>query len=317
MDRKNDLIYVIIVTYNAMKWIDKCFQSLRDSNVHVHTVVVDNCSKDDTIAYIEKVYPEVHLIKNSKNRGFGQANNQGIEYAYNNGATHFFLLNQDAWIHNDTIEKLVDVQNKYDLALASPIHLNGNGDNFDYNYFVYTVVSEINRSFVADTMLGHIKPYYTCFKINAAAWMLSRRCIEIIGGFDPIFFHYGEDWNYCQRLKYHNESCAFVPGAFIHHDRERQGNMAFYKKSTVISELLFRYTDVNSSPFKLTKSKMKMHFVHSYFFFYYLVHFQFKSSIDLVRSYMDFIRKLPQISNSIEKNRKEAPSWLHLAKREM
>lgn len=312
MEKMSCSVYVIIVTFNAMKWIDKCFQSLKESSIKVNTVVVDNCSKDETVTYLENNYPNVYIIKNKLNKGFGQANNQGIEYAYKQGATHFFLLNQDAWIQKDTIRKLVDVQNQFDIALVSPIHLNGLGDNYDYSYFVKTVVTECNRTYVADMMLDRMKPYYTCFKINAAAWMLSRRCIKKIGGFDPIYFHYGEDGNYCQRLKYHKELCAFVPGAYIHHDRERQGNMAVYNKNLAVMELLFQYTDVNCSPLKPTKEKTKIHCNHLYSFFKYLFHFQFDNLKNLLRGQAEFLSKLPRISKSIYKNRTEGPSWLNL-----
>ena len=204
-------VYIIIVTYNAMKWIDKCLNSIGQSNVKAEVVVVDNCSKDETLQFIKQKYPSVHIIENNENRGFGQANNQGIEYAYKQGGTHFFLLNQDAYLHEDTIEKLVAVQDKYDIALVSPIHLNGPGDMLDYRYYQKVIRNEDNIHYVSDVIFGNQKDYYPVFKITAAAWMLSRRCVEQIGGFDPIYFHYGEDGNYCQRLKYHKEQCVFVP----------------------------------------------------------------------------------------------------------
>ena len=182
-------VHCIIVSYNAMNWIDKCLESLRASSVKIYPVVVDNNSKDETVSHITNNYSEVHLIVNEKNRGFGQANNQGIEYAYKHGATHFFLLNQDTWVHEDAIEKLVEVQEKYHIALVSPIHLNGKGHLLDYSYFVKIVIEELNREYVSDLIIGEIKPYYTVFSINAAAWMLSRKTIERIGGFDPIYFH--------------------------------------------------------------------------------------------------------------------------------
>ena len=81
-------VYCIIVTYNAMKWLDKCLGSLRESTIPIHPVIIDN-SSDETVEYISTNYPEVHIIINDINRGFGQANNQGIEYAYKQGATHF------------------------------------------------------------------------------------------------------------------------------------------------------------------------------------------------------------------------------------
>ena len=184
----NDVrVYCIIVTYNAMKWIDKCLASLRTSSIKVLPVIIDNCSTDESVDYITTNYPEAHLILNKKNKGFGQANNQGIEYAYKQGATHFFLLNQDVWVNRDTIKNIIEVQNKYNLAIASPIHFNGKGNLLDRNYFVYTVMNTQNIEFVSDLILKSLKPYYLATRINAAAWMLPRKTIIEIGGFDPLF----------------------------------------------------------------------------------------------------------------------------------
>lgn len=69
-----------------------------------------------------------------------------------------------------------------------------------------------------------IKPKPKLFRapfVNAAAWLLPVSTINTIGGFDPIFFHYGEDNNYCQRILYHNLKIGVVLGTFIRHDREK------------------------------------------------------------------------------------------------
>lgn len=85
----NPKIYFIIVTYNAMKWAEKCFSSLRNSSIPVHTIVVDNGSIDGTQDYIKSQFPDVELIQSAENLGFGKANNIGIEKAYKNGADFF------------------------------------------------------------------------------------------------------------------------------------------------------------------------------------------------------------------------------------
>lgn len=306
-------VFCIIVTYNAMKWVDKCFSSLRESSVPIYPVVVDNCSKDETVEYIRNHYPEAYIIVNSVNRGFGQANNQGIEYAYKEGGTHFFLLNQDAWIHPDTVEKLVFVQDKYQIALVSPIHLNGPGTNYDYSFYRKIIVDEDNITYVSDLCLNSLKDYYPVFKINAAAWMLSRKAIENIGGFDPIYFHYGEDGNYCQRLHYHNEQCVFVPNSYIHHDRIRQGNMTVYKKQSTIMWFLFNYCDVNTPFFKPTRAKLIMHLYNLKTLFVLLFTFKIKELCDFVSAHFEFLFKLPQVKTSISNNKKLKANWLDLS----
>lgn len=309
----NDVrVYCIIVTYNAMKWIDKCLASLRTSSIKVLPVIIDNCSTDESVDYITTNYPEAHLILNKKNKGFGQANNQGIEYAYKQGATHFFLLNQDAWVHNNTIEKLVQVQDSNNFYIVSPIHLNGKGDSLDNNFFSNIVHAEHNLEFVSDLILNTTKPFYKVSQINAAAWLLSKNTIENIGGFDPIFFHYGEDGNYCQRVKYHNGDIVFVPESFINHDRLFFGNQKVYNERRIISELLYHNANINYSLPIINVNVILLHFKNLKRIFNLLVRFKFKELNDILKSYFIVFLKIPEIFYSKKKNKIVGPTWLNL-----
>lgn len=309
---ENVKVYCIIVTYNAMKWVDKCLGSLRNSSLKLYPVIIDNCSNDETVEYIKENYPEAYLIANSDNRGFGQANNQGIEYAYKSGGTHFFLLNQDAWVHTDTASRLVEVQDKYGIAIASPIHLNGAGNLLDFNYFSYSVLNNSNIDYVSDLILSNLRDYYAVSKINAAAWMLTKRIIERVGGFDPIFFHYGEDNNYCQRVIYNKEIVAFVTGAFIHHDRERKGNFNVFKKNAVIAKLLNEYADINKNIGRITKTRVKIHLANFKLAVSLLLKLKLSDFNGLLTSYITFIRKFSRIRYSRRINKVHSHNWLKL-----
>jgi GT2 family glycosyltransferase len=61
-------IYVIIVTYNAMKWAEKCFSSLKSSSVPVTCIVIDNGSTDGTQHFIQTHFPEIDFIQSEKSR---------------------------------------------------------------------------------------------------------------------------------------------------------------------------------------------------------------------------------------------------------
>ena len=102
-------LLVVIVTYNAMRWAERCFDSLRKSTVVPEVFVVDNGSTDGTQEYIKKNYPEVMFQQSNENLGFGKANNLGFQYALNKGYDYVYLLNQDAWIFPETLGGLVNV----------------------------------------------------------------------------------------------------------------------------------------------------------------------------------------------------------------
>lgn len=230
---KNPKIYFIIVTYNATKWVEKCFSSLRNSSVPLHTIVVDNGSSDGTQDFIKTHFPEVELIESKENLGFGKANNLGIEKAYKNGADFFYLMNQDAWIYEDSLEKLLQIYENYDkkeeIGILSPMHLDGSEKKLDIfldKYIAQNFENRIISDFVCDT----VKSFYEINFINAAHWFLPKETIEKIGGFNPYFFHYGEDNEYVNRLHFHGKKILLVPASKVIHDGKQILSKVDYNK---------------------------------------------------------------------------------------
>jgi GT2 family glycosyltransferase len=162
---------IVIVTHNAMQWIDRCLQSIGNFPV----VVVDNASSDETVAHIQSNYPDVSLLPQESNFGFGKGNNRGIAYALKNGAQQVFLLNQDAYLVDACLENLITTQkNNPDYGILSPIHLNGKGDLLDKNFSHY-VCFEANSHFYSDYVLDNPKQeVYEVPFVNAAGWLLSK-----------------------------------------------------------------------------------------------------------------------------------------------
>ena len=114
-------IYCVIVTYNGMQWMERCLSSLVQSTHPIIPVIIDNGSTDGTREYIETHYPQIPLMAQKTNLGFGQANNVGIRYSLSNGADYVLLLNQDAWIEKDMIDCLLSFAD--DNSLISPLHI--------------------------------------------------------------------------------------------------------------------------------------------------------------------------------------------------
>ena len=212
-------VYIIIVTYNGMQWLDKCLKSCIDYSI----VIVDNASTDDTVSFIESNYPNINLFKQTKNLGFGQANNIGIRYALDKGAEHVFLLNQDAYLVNSVLGNLVAFQKVHPkYGVLSPIHITGDKRKLDKN-FSYYLRKDKTGQFYSDFVLGNtLAEVYEVPFVNAAAWLLSKRCLETVGGFDPLFFHYAEDVNYCQRVCYHDFKIGVLPNVYVIHDRNKR-----------------------------------------------------------------------------------------------
>ncbi len=218
----NPKIYLIIVTYNAMKWAEKCFSSLRKSSIPVHCIVIDNGSNDGTQKYIQENFPEIQFIQSSENLGFGRANNLGIETVYKQGADFFYLMNQDAWIFEDSFQKMLDVYenhpNKDEIGIISPMHLDGTEKKLDLHFERYlSKCTETNRLF-SDLYVGNLKDFYEINFVNAAHWFLPKSTVEKVGGFNPYFFYGAEDYDYVNRIQYFKKKILVATKAKVVHD---------------------------------------------------------------------------------------------------
>ena len=202
-------VVVIIVTYNGAKWLRKCFQSLEDSTCKVEIIVVDNNSSDNSVEIIQS-FPEIQLIQSAENLGFGKANNIGIQKAIELGADYVFLLNQDTWVFPETISNLVEVAEMNEqFGIVSPLHYSGDEVHLDESFETYWKRKTKSITDNVDEV-----PF-----VNAAAWLLSKKTIERVGYFEPLFQHYGEDRNYTDRMLFHQYKTVVVKNAKICHDR--------------------------------------------------------------------------------------------------
>lgn len=227
-------IHVIIVTYNAMKWAERCFTSLRHSSVQVQCIVIDNGSSDGTQEYIKNHFPEVHFIQSEQNLGFGKANNIGIETAYKKGADFFYLMNQDAWLYEESLEKLLEVYHSHpntaEIGIISPVHIDGTEKKLDIFLDKYIAYNCEKTRLISDLYFQSLKPYYELDFVNAAHWLLPKKTIEKVGGFNPYFFHYGEDNEYVNRVHFHKMKIILVPASKVVHDGKQSLNKIDYSK---------------------------------------------------------------------------------------
>ncbi|MDK2770673.1 MAG: glycosyltransferase family 2 protein [Flavobacterium sp.] len=202
-------VVVIIVTYNGSKWLNKCLQSLQQSILPISVIAVDNASTDNSVAIL-KQFSFVEVIQSETNLGFGKANNIGIQKALEQNFDYYFLLNQDTWIESDAIQNLVEVASQNEkFGIVSPMHFSPDEISLDANFELYWKRKTNSISVNVDEV-----PF-----VNAAAWLLSRKVIEKVGYFEPLFNHYGEDRNFTDRVRYHGFKTVVVKNSKIYHDR--------------------------------------------------------------------------------------------------
>ena len=213
-------LFVIVVTYKGKQWYDRCFTSLRESTIPLQTIVVDNASNDGSVEYIKEHYPERYLIESKDNLGFGKGNNLALRYAYEQGCDFVFLLNQDAWLDDaDALNKLVSLSQMHpEYGIISHMHISPDKQSLnmmlEYGHTVYS------KRILSDLYCGTVKEIYQTNYVNAAAWLLPRKTLSELGGFDPLIFHYGEDDDYLNRARYHGIKVGLSLDSRIVHDHQ-------------------------------------------------------------------------------------------------
>ena len=196
-----DKVLVLIVTFNAEKWLDTCIHPIYKQ---LDILIIDNYSTDQTVEIIKRQYQDVYLIENKLNIGFGKANNIGLKYAIKHKYSHVLLLNQDARIDYQEVIKLIKKSNNNpEYGILSPLHKHTESV-LDKRFEEY--LSSTEDRLISNLIFSrnHFNSIYEVPFVNAAIWLLSGKCIKDVGGFDSLFYHYGEDDEFAQRVKYKN-----------------------------------------------------------------------------------------------------------------
>ena len=244
-------ISVVIVTYNGQNVISKCLNTLSDnSNLFNRIVIVDNNSSDSTLNILEQFKEEIDLISLDENIGFGGANNIGIKKALNHGADYVLLLNQDVYFDGDNLSTFLRASTNLEdknIGVFSPIHIDESKDQLDYNFRTFLFKHDPS-SLIDAALLDSIesnKSYPITFS-NAAIWLLPKDTLRLVGGFDPLFFHYGEDRNFVNRLRHQKLSIHIIPKTYAIHNRQQTDGL-YKKKHLAKFQFLVEASDPNAN----------------------------------------------------------------------
>lgn len=214
------MIGVIIVTYNASAFLEKCLTDLKNDKLFV--IVVDNCSNDSTVDLIRSRFDWLYLIQSERNLGFGRANNLGIKKAIEQQCDSILLLNQDAYFKaKDALELYDLLQKNKGYGVLAPLHLRGDQKDFDYYFSGYITPKQCKLLF--DLLFGgDLQTIYPVPFVNAAIWMISVEVVKKVGVFDPMFDHYGEDVDWINRLHFFRYKVGVCPQIAGIHDRPQE-----------------------------------------------------------------------------------------------
>lgn len=198
-------VAVIILHFGEIKNTLNCLQSLNkiEDKKNIKVYIIDNGTNSISKGKIISLQIKSKIIKSSTNLGFSGGNNLGIKEALKEGYKYIFILNNDAVIRHNTIEKLIEPFNTNEfIGITCPIityYQNPERIWFAGGYlnksFCYTRHSLINK-----TLNEYIDSKEIGFA-TGAAMMIKREVFDKIGLFSEDYFLYWEDVDFCTRAR--------------------------------------------------------------------------------------------------------------------
>ena len=238
-------VSIIIPSFNTKTLLIKCLDSIYHhlKGINFEVIVVDNGSTDGTIKAFEKIkYWNSILIKNPKNLGFGASNNLGAKAAT---GKWLLFLNSDTKIRNN---KLSQYLNQKPNSIYGCQLLNDDGSiQPSTGYFPTLNRIALQMLFIDD--LPYIKKFIKSYQqndinfynqehqvdwITGAFMLIPKKVFDLVGGFNPKIFMYGEDVDLCYRIKQQGYKVIFTPDMQVIHSKGGSSDDGF--KSSIIGE---------------------------------------------------------------------------------
>lgn len=204
-------VSVVVVNYNTAHLLHEMWSALERArgDLTLQTIVIDNASRDDSVALLQRDFPQMQLIVNPTNVGFGRANNQALPFVT---GRHVLLLNTDAFVSPDTLAKTVAYMDAHADCGILGVRLVGRDGALQPScrYFptpwnVFLQRTGLKRFFprtrMVDDMAWDHASTRECDWVPGCYYLVRRELIAQVGLFDPRFFLYSEEVDHCRVAK--------------------------------------------------------------------------------------------------------------------
>lgn len=228
IDRRLKLdISVILVSYNTIEMTKKALNDLFASvgNLKLEVFMIDNASRDNSVEVLRREYPNITLIENNKNVGFGRANNQALPYIK---GRYVLLLNTDAFVAPDTLIKTKQYMDTHSKCGMVGVRLVGRDGvlqpscrYFPTAWNIFLERTNLKKFFkhakLIDNMSWDHASVRNCDWVPGCYALIRKEVIDQVGLFDPRYFLYYEEVDHCFAAKRAGWEVAYYPDTTVVH----------------------------------------------------------------------------------------------------
>ena len=266
---------IIIANWNTKGFLATCLESIKSQTKETsfEVIVVDNFSSDGSPEFVERNFPEVTLIKNKENKGFGKANNQGLAVAQ---GKYILFLNSDVSINEGCLDRMFTFMERRSDVGASACKLTFPDGTLQHScrkfpsfrvYFMMLLglrrLSPNRKTFREYLMLNWDHSDEREVEQIMGSFMFIRKdVLDQVGGFDERYWMYFEEVDLCLRIWWAGWKIVHYPHASaIHYLSKSAEQWGEVKRIQEFQKSLLKYFQKNGKPHEyyilLVLSRMK------------------------------------------------------------
>lgn len=221
------MLDILIVNYNTASLLAPMFAACERAaqGLQVRYWVVDNASRDNSVAILRAQFPHIGLEVNAENVGFGRANNQLLKHVQGD---YVLLLNTDAFVQPETLRRTLAYMDSHPRCGVLGVKLVGRDGALQPSCRYFPSPWNV---FLARTGLGRFLPQTRmvddmewdhasvreCDWVPGCYYLVRRQVLDQLGLFDPRYFLYYEEVDHCRRVKEAGWQVVYYPDTTVVH----------------------------------------------------------------------------------------------------
>ena len=241
----NKRILISVLNYNNFESTKKCVLSILDcalNNIEIY--IVDNNSPDNSCQKLKDFFKDLKVINSKSNNGYAAGHKIAVNYAIKNKFDFIWVLNNDLTVRQETLQKLLLAYDSFGTGIYGSITLKS--ENPDIVNFGGGNTEDINKDFDYNAYEGCLlEEYYKKTKlrkvqsVEGSSMLIPLEVIKEHGFMREDFFMYGEETDYCYRLKKLNINSYIVPKSVVVHKggeglRNNKGLESYYRRRNML-----------------------------------------------------------------------------------